>query len=170
MEKQEIPVYMTLLSQQGFIPQYAHDNDAGMDIFASEDVILHPGETKLVHTGLAMAIPDGYEAQIRPRSGLSLKTMLRIPNSPGTIDAGYRDELCIIVHNASFLTGPSGVEEDIYTLQEKENHHGTYKICRGDRIAQMVFSCVSKANIIPVISLADIGDNRNGGFGSTGLS
>ncbi len=168
MERQDLLVYMKLVSPNAILPQYAHESDAGMDIFASEEVIIHPGETKLVHTGLTMAIPEGYEAQIRPRSGLSLKTMLRIPNSPGTIDAGYRDELCVIVHNASFLIMEASEEQVVYTMQEKENRHGSYKVCQGDRIAQMVFARVSKADIMPVASLEGIGDNRNGGFGSTG--
>jgi dUTP pyrophosphatase len=168
MDDQELVVYMTLVSPDATLPKYAHDNDAGMDIYASEDIIIHPGETKLIHTGLTMAIPDGFEAQIRPRSGLSLNTMLRIPNSPGTIDAGYRDELCVIIHNASFLVAAQEENQTVYTLQDKKNYHGSYKICRGDRIAQMVFSRVSKAEIIPVASLEGIGINRNGGFGSTG--
>lgn len=155
------------LSPHAVLVSYAHEHDAGMDIFASEDVLLLPGQTKLVPSGLAAAIPEGYEAQIRPRSGLSLKTMLRIPNSPGTIDAGYRDEICVIMHNASFLPSDT-VDSQPFTPDEKNNRHGTYLIRRGDKIAQMVFSKVSHARAEFVDSLAGIGEDRLGGFGSTG--
>jgi len=150
------------------IPSYAHVHDAGMDLYAAEEVILHPGETKLIPTGLAMAIPEGYEAQIRPRSGITLRTMLRIPNSPGTIDSGYRDEICIIMHNASFLQHMND-ESSLLLLDERTNRHGTYKIRIGDRIAQMVFAKVSQASFLEVSSLDEIGSNRMGGFGSTGV-
>jgi len=165
-----VEVFITLLSPHGVIPRYAHDNDAGMDLFASEDVLIEPGQTKLVHTGIAIALPDGYEAQIRPRSGLSLHSMLRIPNSPGTIDAGYRDEICIIIHNASFHRENDSVTPVPITLQEKGNHHGTYQICRGDRIAQMVIAQTTKAQMTVVESLRGIGEDRSGGFGSTGVT
>lgn len=162
-----ICVHLTCLHEAAKIPAYAHVSDAGMDLYASESVVLHPGETKLVHTGIALAIPDGYEAQIRPRSGLSLNTMLRIPNSPGTIDSGYRDEVCIILHNASFL--PSTEPDRVLTLSEKMNRHGTYRIEKGDRIAQMIFAGYAKAKIQIVDDVSQIGDNRQGGFGSTGV-
>ena len=170
MADHNVEIFITLLSPMGVIPRYAHDNDAGMDLYASEDLVIEPGQTKLVHTGIAIAIPDGFEAQIRPRSGLSLNTMLRIPNSPGTIDAGYRDEICIIVHNASFICGKDGVTDEVFTLQDKGNHHGSYQICRGDRIAQMVISQTSRAKMTVVESLRGIGEDRSGGFGSTGVS
>jgi dUTP pyrophosphatase len=120
-----------------------------MDIYAVEDQLIEPNNTIIIKTGLKVAIPEGYEIQIRPRSGLSLKTALRLPNSPGTIDAGYRDEIGIIVHNTS--------------LSEE------YTVKRGERIAQMVLQR------IPMVEwqLADcvnvIGDNRGGGFGSSGI-
>ena len=156
------------LSPHAVLVSYAHEHDAGMDIFASEDVLLLPGQTKLVPSGLAAAIPVGYEAQIRPRSGLSLKTMLRIPNSPGTIDAGYRDEICIIMHNASFLPSERNDLAPL-TLNEKNNRHGAYLIKRGDKIAQMVFTGISRALLTAVPTLEGIGDDRQGGFGSTGI-
>jgi len=127
-----------------------------------------PGETKLIPTGLAAAIPEGFEAQIRPRSGISLKTMLRIPNSPGTIDAGYRDQICIIMHNASFL--PSEQKDlPTLTLAEKNNRHGAYLIKRGDKIAQMVFAEISHARLTVTTTLEGVGEDRQGGFGSTGV-
>ncbi len=162
-------VYINLISPDAIMPSYAHSNDAGMDIFASENTYVKPGESVLVPTGLKMAIPDGFEVQIRPRSGLSLNTLLRIPNSPGTIDSGYRDEIKIIVYNASTVSD-SCAQIETFTTDSKGNPQGIYLIRRGDRIAQMVFASVTKANLIPVDSLDGIGNNRNGGFGSTGIS
>lgn len=89
---------------QGEIPAYANPNDAGADVFASEDFILQPGETKVLPLKIKIALPDHLELQVRPRSGLSLKTSLRIPNSPGTIDAGYRNEVGIIIENSYNLS------------------------------------------------------------------
>ena len=162
----QIQVHFTELREGAVLPRYAHLGDAGMDITACEDVLIHPGETKLVPTGFAIAIPEGYEAQVRPRSGLSLKTMLRIPNSPGTIDSGYRDEVCIIVHNASFPQK----EESVHLLDTKSNPHGSYLIRKGDRVAQIVFALTQNARFEVVPSVKDLGENREGGFGSTGVS
>ena len=153
--------------EDAVIPTYAHEGDAGMDLYAAEDVIIAPGATALVPTGLKMAIPVGYEVQIRPRSGVSLKTALRIPNAPGTIDSGYRDEVNVIMYNCSVREDAS-VDEP-FTLAVKGCPHGTYKICKGDRVAQMVFAKVETCEIEGVASVADIGDNRGGGFGSTGV-
>jgi len=163
-----INVPVLKLNQFAVLPSYAHEHDAGMDVYSSEDVLLLPGETKLIPTGLSAAIPEGYEAQIRPRSGISLKTMLRIPNSPGTIDAGYRDQICIIMHNASFL--PTD-RDDLtpLTIDEKYNRHGAYLIRRGDKIAQMVFAGIVHARLITVSTLDGLGTDRQGGFGSTGI-
>ena len=148
------------------LPTYAHDGDAGMDLYAVENTVIDPGQTALVRTGLKMAIPYGYEVQIRPRSGISYKTLLRIPNAPGTIDCGYRDEVCVIMHNASDTHhhdagGP-------FTVNDKGCKHGTYKIHKGDRIAQMVVAKVEYAELETVDDVTAIGDNRGGGFGSTG--
>ncbi len=167
-ENDNIFVPMVRLNQNAILPSYAHDHDAGMDICASRDVLIMPGETLLVPTGLAAAIPEGFEAQIRPRSGLSLKTMLRIPNSPGTIDAGYRDEICIIMHNASYLLSKQDEMTPI-TLDDKNNRHGAYLIRKGDKIAQMVFARIAHARLGEVSSLEGIGVDRQGGFGSTGI-
>jgi dUTP pyrophosphatase len=162
-------VFIALINSNAIMPSYAHSNDAGMDICASEDTYVKPGQSVLVPTGLKMAIPDGYEMQIRPRSGLSLNTMIRIPNSPGTIDSGYRDEIKVIVYNASSISDSIN-NDNIYTTQSKGNPQGIYLIRRGDRIAQMVFASVIRTQLIAVDSLDGIGNNRNGGFGSTGIS
>jgi len=141
-------VYFTKLNKDAVIPTYAHPGDAGMDIRAIEDVELNPHETKIIHTGIAVALPVGYELQVRPRSGLSLKTPLRIPNAPGTIDSGYRDEIGVIMENTS---------------------NEAFKINKGDRIAQLVLAKYATADFVETEDVKTIGDNRDGGFGHTGI-
>ena len=131
------------------LPAYAKEGDAGMDVRAAEPVEIKPRETVLIPTGLKVAIPDGYEIQVRPRSGLSLKTPLRLANAPGTIDAGYRDEICIIIQNTS---------EEM-----------PYKIEKVDRIAQFVLQKVPKILFKEIKDVRKIGSDRGGGFGSTGV-
>ncbi|MBR4155386.1 MAG: hypothetical protein IKU01_01605 [Bacteroidales bacterium] len=99
ISKRIIQIPIELCHENAKIPQYAHLSDSGMDVFAIDDYTIAPGETKLIPTGLKVAIPPGYELQVRPKSGRALKTKLRIANTPGTIDAGYRDEIGIIVEN-----------------------------------------------------------------------
>ena len=149
------------------LPQYANPNDAGMDVCAAEDVLVEIGKTVLVPTGLKVAIPVGYEIQVRPRSGLSLNTPLKISNSPGTIDAGYRSEIGIIVTNAS--SHYEDCDVDTYDLSSKGNKFGDYQIKKGDRIAQLVLQKVPQMNFQIVDSVADIGQDRKGGFGSSGV-
>lgn len=161
----KIPI--VVLNENARIPQYAHADDSGMDIYASEDVLIRPSQTLLVPTGIAVAIPNGYEFQIRPRSGLSLKTMLRLPNSPGTIDAGYRDEIKVIIHNASICDPEK--DDQVFDLDVKDNPQGIYRIRKGDRIAQMVLAQVEHATFDLHDTLEGIGTDRNGGFGSTGV-
>jgi dUTP pyrophosphatase len=129
------------------IPRYAHgpEEDAGMDLCAVDRVSLAPGETKLVPTGLAIELPSGYEAQIRPRSGLALKHSITLPNSPATIDPGYRGEIRIIVQNLG---------RDVFTVEP------------GERIAQMI---VARYETVEWEE-GDLSDSRrgDGGFGSSG--
>lgn len=148
------------------LPAYARLGDAGMDICAAEDVILEPGETKVIPTGIKVAIPEGYEIQVRPRSGISFKTPLRIPNSPGTIDAGFRDELGVIMTNTSELESK---DNSIYFLDSKGNKKGTYHIRRGDRVAQIVLMEVPRIKFKVVSAVSNIGVDRGGGLGSTGI-
>jgi len=129
------------------LPQYAHgpDEDAGLDLQAVEDVTLEPGRAALVPTGLAIELPPGYEAQIRPRSGLALKHALTIPNSPATIDPGYRGEIKVIVLNLG---------------------REPYQVKTGDRIAQMV---IARYEAIEWEEGELGGSERGaGGFGSSG--
>ncbi len=130
------------------LPAYAKKGDAGMDVRAAVDVTVPPLKTAIVPTGLKVAIPAGYEIQVRPRSGLSLKTSLRIPNSPGTIDSGYRDEVGIIVYNC-----------------DPDN---PLNINRGDRIAQLVLQKVPRIDFVPVDDILSVEGDRGGGFGHTG--
>lgn len=150
------------------LPSYAHDGDAGMDLYAAEDVIIEPGKSALVPVGIKLAIPYGYEVQIRPRSGVSLKTPLRIPNAPGTIDCGYRDEVNVIIYNDSFFQD-EGINVPL-TIDMKGCIHGTYKIRKGDRIAQMVVAKVEYCNFVETENVKDIGEDRGGGFGSSGVN
>ncbi len=130
-------------------PEYAQDGDAGMDIRASEPVCVYPGETKIIKTGLYVAIPKGYEIQVRPRSGMSARTNIRVSNSPGTIDSNYRGEIGVIVDNI-------GNDE--------------YYINVGDRIAQLVLNKVPSIRWYPVENVEALGETNRGagGFGSTG--
>ena len=128
------------------LPAYASEGAAGMDILAAEDVSLKPGDRWPVATGLCVAIPPGYEIQVRPRSGLALKHGISVPNTPGTIDSDYRGELKVIVIN-----------------------HGAepFAIARGDRIAQLVLAPVTQARWDEVDELEETARGA-GGFGSTG--
>ena len=129
------------------LPAYAHPGDAGMDVFSVEDVVLPPGGRALVRTGLVMQLPPDAEAQVRPRSGLALKHGVTVLNAPGTIDAGYRGEVGVILINL-------GAEP--FTVE------------KGMKIAQIVVSPVAQAEIVEVASV-DATDRGAGGFGSTGI-
>lgn len=143
-----VDIYVETCRDDVELPTYARQGDAGMDIRADMGITIGPGDTVVIPTGLKMAIPAGYEIQVRPRSGMSAKTSLRVANSPGTIDSGYRDEIGIIMWNSS--------TDD------------SYEIKKGDRIAQIVLNEVPKINFIPTDNVKLIGEDRGGGFGSTG--
>ena len=129
------------------LPAYAHPGDAGMDVRSIEELTLAPGARALVHTGLVLMLPPDAEAQVRPRSGLALKHGVTVLNTPGTIDAGYRGEVGVILVNLG--TEPFTVE-------------------KGMKIAQIVVSSVAQAEIVEVASV-DETDRGAGGFGSTGI-
>jgi dUTP pyrophosphatase len=152
------------------IPTYANPFDAGCDVVAAEDVTILPGETKIIPTGIKVAIPHGYEIQVRARSGLSAKTKLRVSNGIGTVDAGFRNEIGIIITNTTESNNIPLPLFHIYDINEvKNNEGGIYNIKKGTRIAQLVLSEVPKIEFKLVDSVADIGLNRGGGFGSSGL-
>jgi len=165
----EVPVEKC--REDAVIPAYARPGDAGMDVCCAVETVICPGETKIVPTGLKFAIPNGYEIQVRPRSGLSLKTPLRISNSPGTIDSGYRDELGIIVTNtaATPTTAPAAVSAAAAAESGSSHAAGSYTVRKGDRIAQIVLHEVPRMKLLVVDSVAGIGNDRGGGFGSTGF-
>lgn len=136
------------LDQAVELPQYAYEGDAGLDLRASEDVTLAPFERRLIATGLAVAIPEGYAGFVQPRSGLALKQGLSMANTPGLIDAHYRGELKICAIN----------------LDPRTSIH----IHRGDRIAQLVIQKVPVVKLVEVDELSDT-DRGAGGFGSSGI-
>ena len=163
----EIDIFVEIITEGVTLPFYANATDAGMDVCAAAYVVIHPGETVIIPTGLKFAIPEGYEIQVRPRSGISYKTPLRLSNSPGTIDAGYRDELEILITNTSSENGNDSSEP--ISCDAKGNQKGIYCIRKGDRIAQLVLARVPRMHLQIVDSVKDIGVNRGGGFGSTGV-
>lgn len=190
MEKsllEEKNVYVEKMDEEVVLPFYANVGDAGMDVRANCDIVLLPGETKVIPTGLKMHIPEGYEIQVRPRSGLSLKTPLRISNAPGTIDSGYKDEIGIIVSNTSPVIVfnakqdpltkkitydvPEYPLEQCHTIDEKNNAFGAYMIRKNDRIAQLVLCKYAHMNLVETKEgiIQTLGTNRGGGFGHSGV-
>lgn len=166
MFQNDIEVLVEICREDVILPSYANDGDAGMDVYAAKATMIKGGDTVVVPTGIKLAIPEGYEIQVRPRSGISLKTPLRLSNSPGTIDSGYRNELGIIITNTSILVQD---ESRVFTLDDSENNKGSYLIRKGDKIAQLVLQTVPKIKFKVVDSVNGFGKNRGGGFGSTGV-
>ena len=142
-----IDVGVKLLSDDAKIPEKAHQSDAGFDLFATQSMFVYPGMRASIGTGIAFDIPDGWECQIRPRSGLAYFHGLTVVNSPGTIDSGYKGEIKVLIGN----TGTKG-----------------YKINEGEKIAQAVFKRVPSVRLVIV---DDVGDSERGegGFGSSGV-
>lgn len=153
------------------IPVYANLTDAGADLYAIEDIVINPGETVLVPTGLKVAIPRGYEIQVRPKSGRALKTKMRVANSPGTIDAGYRDEIKVIIDNIEppFKDINYHFDDEGKVIIDSILHGSSYSISKGDKFAQLVLSEVPKMDFVEVESVSKYTGNRGGGFGSTGI-
>lgn len=164
VDKRAIQIPIEICNPEAKIPTYAHKGDAGMDVYSTIDVTIAPGETKLIPLGFKVAIPEGYELQVRPRSGFSLRTHLRVANAPGTIDSGYRDEVGIILHNCAPTIqdfGDGRAETCLYGP--------SYTISKGDRIAQLVLQAVPTVLFVKTSDISKIGEDRNGGFGSTGV-
>ena len=134
------------LDPAAIVPRYAHEFDAGLDLFSVEEIAILPGEAKLIRTGIAIALPPHTEAQVRPRSGLALRYSITVLNTPGTVDAGYRGEIGVILIN-----------------------HGKkiFQVIPGMKIAQMVIAAIVRAELVTVDRLNETyrGDS---GFGSTG--
>jgi len=144
---QDYVLKVKLLNEKARLPEYAHEGDAGLDLFSTSEAILQPGESRLIPTGIGIQLPPGTEAQIRPRSGLALKNQVTLLNTPGTIDAGYRGEIGVIMIN-----------------------HGKspFKVEKGMKIAQMVIKPVLTVKVERVDNL-DKSSRGTGGFGSTGV-
>ena len=167
ISKRTIQVPIELCHDKAKIPQYAHVSDSGLDVYALEDVTIHPGETVLVPTGIKVALPPGYELQVRPKSGRALKTKLRVANTPGTIDQGYRDEIKVIVENIEAPIKDITIDDEGKVTSVL--YGSDYFIGEGEKFAQLVLMEVPKAAFHRVDSVQNIGENREGGFGSTGL-
>ena len=134
------------LSPFATLPARAHPGDAGLDLCSAVDLDIAPGETRLVGTGLAIELPAGTEAQVRPRSGLALKHSVTVLNAPGTIDEGYRGELGVILIN---------------------HGQGVFAVRRGMKVAQLVVTPTLAVDVVAVETLTDT-PRGDGGFGSTG--
>lgn len=169
-EKAKIPVLIELLNENVKMPQYANIGDSGMDVYAQDEYTILPGETKLIPLGFKMVIPQGYEIQVRPRSGNSLKTKMRVANAPGTVDASYRGELGVIVENIE-----SPIKDISYHFENEGKviidsilHGAALTITKGMKIAQLVLVKVEEANLVKTSSISDYESTRGeGGFGST---
>ena len=149
---EHIQVTYRKLTPDALIPTYAHKGDAGADIYAlvNDHITIPPGGTALIPTGIALKIPGGYEAQVRPRSGMSLKTKIRVSNAPGTIDSNYRGEIGVILDNRG---------------------NAPYIVQKGDKIAQLVFNKVPTADFIEgEVDTEEINTRGENGFGSTGTN
>lgn len=171
IEKRNIKIPIQLCHNEAKLPTYANEGDAGLDVYALDDYTINPGETKLIPTGIKVAIPRGYELQVRPKSGRALKTKLRVANTPGTIDCGYRDEVCVIVEN---IDAP--IKDISYDFNDKGKivinsilHGSPFYIEKGTKFAQLVLNEVHTASFIEVEDIHEIEGDRNGGFGSSGL-
>lgn len=160
------------LDPEAKLPEYAHSGDAGMDVFALDDVDIPLHIPTMVHTGISAEIPDGYEIQVRPRSGLACKGVT-VWNSPGTVDSKYRGEICVILmylHNEceqweeprrDTRTGKM-IMVGVGTRQKQK-----YEVKAGDKIAQLVLAPVTFADPVEVTELSET-ERGTGGFGSTG--
>lgn len=153
------------------IPTYANKSDSGADIYAAEDIVIHPGETKIISTGIRVALPKGYEIQVRPKSGISSKSKLRIANTPGTIDSSYRGTIGIIVDNID-----SPIKDITYDFDENGKpiitsilHGSDITIYKGQKIAQLVVAEVISGKFIQTEEINKKTDRGEGGFGSTGI-
>ena len=175
--KKVINIPIELSDARAKMPLYANNGDSGLDVFALEDVTIAPGETKLIKTGLKVALPYGYELQVRPKSGLSLKTKMRIANTPGTIDSTYRGEIGVIIDNIDppiksieydevWKDGQTNIDHlNITSITYGSNIH----IAAGQKFAQLVLMEVPKAAFYQIEHVSDDTTRGEGGYGSTGI-
>ena len=143
----QLDILVTKLDNDAVIPTYAKPGDAGADLYSISDLVLAPGERALVKTGIAIALPNGYVGLVHPRSGLGLKNGISVVNTPGTIDAGYRGEIGVVLINHDLIE--------------------SFQVKKGDRIAQLVIQKVENAQFKMVDQLPE-SERSTGGYGSTG--
>lgn len=163
------------LTETAILPTKAHATDAGFDLFADADVIIEPGETAVVPTGIAVALPEGFDAQVRGRSGITSKTKLRV--ALGTVDAGYNGEIGVIVDNIAFEGGV--FTRHVQTIggdNARQNvgkavDSNAYIIRKGDKLAQLIVSPIASPAQFSGQEITEVGesDRGSGGFGSTGV-
>jgi len=144
----QLDILVTKLDNDAVIPTYAKPGDAGADLYSISELVLSPGERALVKTGIAIALPNGYVGLVHPRSGLGLKNGISVVNTPGTIDAGYRGEIGVVLINHDL--------------------HESFQVKKGDRIAQLVIQKVENAQFKMVNQLPE-SERAAGGYGSTGV-
>lgn len=179
VRKQDLDLIIELLDTRARMPEYSDPEDAGLDAFAClydgdplnggkpiEEVYLYPGETKLICLGFRVGIPEGWFLDVRPRSGISLNTPLRVVNTPGTIDTNYKGAVQVILQNTSQKDPANNFI--MYSISMKGNKEGTYVINNGDKICQLVPQRRYKANLISGYA-SGVGNDRGGGFGHSGV-
>lgn len=170
-----IKVGFKRLNDDAIIPTKAYPTDSGFDLYASKDVIIKPGETAVVPTGIAVQLPPGYEATVRPRSGITAKTKLRV--QLGTIDNEYRGEIGVIVdneytdkYNELWQAGYYRTDGEMYLNHRVKYPVGTYLIRKGDKLAQLVIQPIPNVEAYEVEGDLKETDRGEGGFGSTGVN
>lgn len=169
----ELKLQVVKLREGAILPTRANPTDAGLDLYAVEDVIIQPGETKVVKTGIAIKLPPNTVGDVRPRSGISAKTKLRVANAPGTIDEDYRGEIGIIFDNTRKKSKEKDytvetVNPGIHVLTVEKENGGSYIIRKGDKIAQLVITPILKP-VVEEVETLDETERGAGGFGSTGV-
>lgn len=167
-----IQIPIELCRENAKLPTYATDGSAAMDIYSPEEYTIAPGETIIIPTGIKVDIPKGYALLIQPRSGVSRKTKLRIPNTPGLIDSDYHEEIGVIIENIDPPLKDADPYPDVYDHgpELSKLYGSSYTIGKGERFAQMRLIEVPMVNWIPVSSLGDFENNHGSGFGSTGTN
>lgn len=171
-ENEVMEIGFKRLSEHAVLPTKAHASDSGFDLYAAEDVIIAPGETAVVPTNIAVKLPEGYEATVRPRSGITSRTKLRV--QLGTIDNGYNGDIGVIVDNIHVKTGRktigyrSLIISDAIERADDIVEYGTYRIRKGDKIAQLVVQPIPQT---VAVEITELGESQRGeaGFGSSGV-
>ena len=167
-----VSVPIQRLSDEVKLPEYAHTTDSGLDVFALDDYTIDPGEIKIIPTGLRVALPKGYEIQVRAKSGLSARTHMRVANGIGTVDEGFHDEVGIILEN-----NEPAIKDIAYDFDDETHrpiitsilHGSPVYITKGQKIAQLVLAEIPKISWQEVNDITLYGaEDRQGGFGSTG--